>query len=560
MQNKKWILASVAGMVAGALVACGGGGGSSSGTGSASGVTLSGTAASGLAIANGIVSISCQGATGSATTQSNGTYTVTVSGGSLPCALSVTSGGQTYRSVVAGTGSSATANITPLTEMLVGALLQQNPTALDGGAPSSTVTSSALQSAQTLVIDYLKANDIDVTALSGVDFVGTPLSAATTTPGTGDAQDQLLDSLKAANVSATAVASALSAAPVGCAFAKSGKYTLVVYTGEVTSAQVDFANKTIAFEGESPIAFSASSSYPCEYTADTATFNFASSGLAIFKNATTGDLGIALPAQPFNKTTVFGDTYNLSGYFASGSGLGEGTAPTSPNAQFGALKINADGSALICGGFSGPENCSGNGDPATASFAAPLNADGSVTISAPDDTGVTKAFSYVAPNGKKLLVLADVITHTFLLAAKQEPIDAAKMEPNSVWYQVTGYAGFSGGTGAGAWSGATIASGTSTASNVTATQGTITQHFDDGTVDRADTMYWNTTTGSDVWNGMRHRNANTSVTPNVAARTGMSAIGMGFSTNGGVNGGTPVAQTAPNGKPSFTLSVKRVVQ
>jgi hypothetical protein len=557
MQNKKLILAGLAGMVAGALVACGGGGGSSpsSGSGSASGVTLSGTAASGLAIAGGTVSISCQGATGSATTQTNGTYIVTVSGGSLPCALSVTSGGQTYRSVVAGTGSSATANITPLTEMLVGALLQQNPTALDGGAPSTTVTSSALQVAQTAVINYLQANDIDVSALSGTDFVSTPLVAATTTPGTGDAQDQVLDTLKAANVNPSAVATVLQSAPSGCAFAKSGKYTLINYLGEVSSATVDFTTNTIALGTSAPVSFSASSTYPCEYVAGTTTVNFASSGLAIYKDTTDNVIGIALPTQAFS-TSLYGDTYNLSGYFAANSGpfalnTGNSTNDQLPNAQIATMKIGTDRSVIICAD-STTTTCSDGSD----SISATVNGDGSVDLlESGATTSTDKVYTYVAPNGKKLLVLANASTKSFLIGAKQEAIDPAKIEPNAVWFQVQGYAGYSGS----GWSGATVASGTSVTTAITATQGTVTQHFDDGTAARDDIMLWNTTTGSDTWNGMRHRNAVTSPT-NVAARTGLSAIGMGFATSGSVNGGTPAAPLLPSGKPGFTMSVKRIVQ
>lgn len=538
MRLKGLILASA---VAAALAACGGGSSSTS-TNTSSSLTLSGTAATGLAIANSSVSVKCQGGSGTATTKADGTYTVTVAGATLPCALEVTANGETLRSVVSGTGTAATANITPLTELLVAALLQQHPDALADGAPSATaITSDALKAAKDTVISFLQANDIDVTALADTDFVGTPLTAAVTTPGTGDTQDQLLDKLKTALPNLSDAATTIATAPTGCAVAKSGKYTLINHTGAVSFANVDFSKQTISFDDNpTPQAFKASSTYACEFTGGTVTVNFASSGLAIYKDTTTKVIGIALPTQPFDKS-VFGDTYNLSGYFVQGAGPASlSNNATGPNAQIGTFKVNTDGSVKVCGNTDYSDTCG-----ITASFSSTLNSDGSVDFLAPDTTTPTKAYSYKAPNGKKLLVLAD--SETFLIAAKQEAIDTSKIEPNSVWYQVKGYAGYSGGTGSSAWTGATIESGTSVVTDAAA--GTIVQHFDDGvTADRTDTYQWNK-----PWTGMRLRPAVTGVAP---ARIGMTAIGMGLSTNGSVNIVSSTAVTAPN-VPGFTLSVKR---
>lgn len=532
----------IATAIAGALAACGGGSSSSP----SSSVTLSGTAATGLAIPNSSVSVKCQGGTGTATTKTDGTYTVTVAGATLPCALEVTAGGQTLRSVVAGSSSTATANITPLTELLVAALLQQHPDALANGAPSTTaVTSDTLKTAKDTVISFLQANDIDVSSLTTTDFVGTPLTAAITTPGTGDAQDKVLDQLKTALPNLSDAVTTLATAPTGCAVAKSGKYTLINHTGAVSTANVDFSKQTITFPDESsPRTFKASSTYACEFTGGTVTVNFASSGLAIYKDTTTKVIGIAFPTQSFDKS-VFGDTYNLSGYFALNGGpaplnTGNTTADNGPNAQIGTFKVAADGSIKICGGTNYADTCG-----VTASFSGTLNSDGSVDfLDAGATSSTTKAYSYKAPNGKKIVVLAD--NQTFLIAAKQEAIDTSKIEPNSVWYQVKGYAGYSGGTGGSAWTGATVESGTSVVTN--AAQGSILQHFDDGvTADRTDTMLWN-----NPWTGMRHRDAVTGV----AARTGMTAIGMGFSTNGSVNS-VSISNITPPNQPGFTLSVKR---
>ena len=87
------------------LVAACGGGGSSSGTGSSASssnnggtppassqpsVTLSGTAPTGAALANASVAVKCANATGTATTDASGKYSLSLTGGALPCVIQVT--------------------------------------------------------------------------------------------------------------------------------------------------------------------------------------------------------------------------------------------------------------------------------------------------------------------------------------------------------------------------------------------------------------------------------------------------------------------------------------
>ena len=48
-----------------------------------------------------------------------GSYTIAVTGGQLPCVLRVTSGDTVLHSVANGTGATATANISPLTELVL---------------------------------------------------------------------------------------------------------------------------------------------------------------------------------------------------------------------------------------------------------------------------------------------------------------------------------------------------------------------------------------------------------------------------------------------------------
>lgn len=183
------------------LTACGGGGGgSSSAPGTTSDLTVSGTAATGMAIAGATINAKCQAGTGTATTIADGTFTLVVTGGKLPCVLQITNplDGTKLHTVATGSGSSAVANITPLTEMLTARILGNEPVvffaAFDAATLTSTVTTAAVKAAQTDVGTILTGT-VDTSSLS--DFVATPLKAATQDNMTGgDAQDKMLDALR----------------------------------------------------------------------------------------------------------------------------------------------------------------------------------------------------------------------------------------------------------------------------------------------------------------------------------------------------------------------------
>ena len=161
-------------------------------------LTLSGTAATGAAIAGGTVTAKCSaGATTNATTNTDGTYSLAATSGALPCVLKVSSsdGTTSLYSVATGSGSSATANITPLTQLVVASLTGADPAALFDGfsaSTSTTLTSTALTSAQAGIVATLSGAGIDVSTL--VNLVTGTLTAATTT---GNAYDAALDALQA---------------------------------------------------------------------------------------------------------------------------------------------------------------------------------------------------------------------------------------------------------------------------------------------------------------------------------------------------------------------------
>lgn len=194
MKLKELILT---GVIAGALAACGGGGSAVATTD----LTVSGTAATGRAIPGAIITAKCQVGTGTATTIADGTYSLVIAGGQLPCILQITdpADGAKLHTVVTGSGSTAIVNLTPLTEMLTARVLGNEPVvffaAFDAAVAARTITTAGVKAAQTDVGTILSGT-VDTSALG--DFIGTPLKAATSGNLTGgDAQDKMLDALRA---------------------------------------------------------------------------------------------------------------------------------------------------------------------------------------------------------------------------------------------------------------------------------------------------------------------------------------------------------------------------
>lgn len=195
-----------------ALSACGGGSSGSS-TPETTSLAITGTAATGAAIAAGTVQVKCASGTGTATTLADGTYSATVPNGSLPCAVRVTSGTTVLHSVVtqpSASGAPLVANITPLTELLVANVAGGDPSALfdtfDATA-QARVTPTAVTSAISTTLLSLQGT-VDLT---GVDPLSGTLVAANGSTA-GNAQDALLDQLRDALQSSGATLATLRTA------------------------------------------------------------------------------------------------------------------------------------------------------------------------------------------------------------------------------------------------------------------------------------------------------------------------------------------------------------
>ncbi|RQR36491.1 hypothetical protein DIE23_07225 [Burkholderia sp. Bp9143] len=133
------------------LVACGGDGGGGSGAAAPS-VSMSGTAATGRALANATISITCVLGSSSTTTDAGGNYHATL-GARLPCLITATSGSTVLHSIAFAGG---TFNVTPETDLLLAYMAAQLGTT-EGSLIVSFTANAQFQLALGNPIDVLNA-------------------------------------------------------------------------------------------------------------------------------------------------------------------------------------------------------------------------------------------------------------------------------------------------------------------------------------------------------------------------------------------------------------------
>lgn len=254
------------------IAACGGGGGSSASTSSS--LSISGTAATGAAIAGGTVSVKCTSGSGTATTNTDGSYTVSINGGTAPCLLKVTAtdakGVTTdlYSGVEPG---QTTANVTPLTQLVIANALGTDPSTVFSAGLSTTdaanLSSTALSTAASKVQTVLTSYGIDLT---GVDPLKATLTAATEN-ASGNTLDQKIDglmsALKSAGVTLTTVTNVV----------KDNTKTASTLTSDLATAAPNLSSSGL---DSCPVARSGSYFYaaPGDTTLNKVTINFSASG------------------------------------------------------------------------------------------------------------------------------------------------------------------------------------------------------------------------------------------------------------------------------------------
>ena len=220
-----------------ALSGCGGGGGGGGGSAGTAPVTgtLNGVAAVGTPIVGGTISVFCaQGnAIAAVTTDSNGAWSVNLTGQTLPCAVQVTGGtingasnNTAYHSIAITTG---TVNVTPLTDLIVANLTGTTPrtwfASLSSTPASLGISQNQVDTALANLIAALPAlplgtvNPITTpfTAISGnvTDDMLTALAAAIANNTVGVNYASLLGNLSASTTPVSGFAAALTTAYTG---------------------------------------------------------------------------------------------------------------------------------------------------------------------------------------------------------------------------------------------------------------------------------------------------------------------------------------------------------
>jgi len=436
--------ASLSIVSAAVLNACGGG---SSATAPApapasapAALAVSGTAATGNAMAGAKVELKCSGGGATVTAASNGTYTASITGAAAPCMLRATSsdGSIVYHSAVSTTGTSVVANITPLTELVVAAALG-DPTQVDAAfnsiatnaAPPASLTSQ-LSTATATVISTLSSAGI---TLTGIDPTTTPLVAATPSTTSSDKQDNAIDTVMAnlaANQSSIAeLGSAmtigasttqptppstllLAAAPevAQCPQAHSGTYWLINHNGYVSNITFDFKSGKATLADSGFLASGTSSETDtvtwasgggCQATITTQTgvplqFAFSSGGMLAGGNVPTttssgtynSNILIGLPKQKVPLSKLAG-SWNAIEY-DSRQVTQNGAAAT----YYETLTLDAQGN-LAC--------VSQGGSTCNAKFTVASNPDGTLGYTDPTNGSTYTAYVYMAPSGQLNVVV-----------------------------------------------------------------------------------------------------------------------------------------------------------
>jgi len=450
-----YIKASAAMAVTLFIAGCGGGGGGGGST--APSLQISGTVASGQAIANASVTAQCATGTGSATSGLDGIYAINIPGGALPCllkatgttpaGLSVTLHSAADAGTASGNGTTATANIDQVTELATALFAgheQQYAQLLSQAASFHDQFQQAIQS----VTAALQPARID---LSGLNPFTSPLVAANGTQA-GNAHDQLLDAL-AAKIPLAAlplvvnqiVVAADAGSPIGlqqltaaasggalyrCPYALSGQYRTIDRTGLAEAHKVDFgAFRFYAANGTDSYGITPDATNACQFNASgtvngiLSSFDFvvAASGMGAYRktDATGTTLGVIFPAQQTTLQAVAG-TWTYVGPAndtnTSTNGVGQFTIDTAAGTLAPCVYVTLQGN-LVC-------------FPAGSPYTVTARSDGGYDA-APPSNGSGNPLSlwgYTAPGGATALFgtfdVAGVATlGDTLIAAKLAKLD-----------------------------------------------------------------------------------------------------------------------------------------
>lgn len=418
-----------------ALAACGGGSDEPTGPPPAASLSLSGTAATGAAIAAQSVEARCAAGTGTATSAADGRYTISITGGALPCVLRVsTVAGAALHSVALGTGSSATANLTPLTDLVLIRLLGASPATLWSDFSAAKVPAAAVGTAAAAVVALLKPSGADFSAIG--DPFSAPLVAAAGTTA-GNAYDQALDALKArldatgtsladlgASIersSPTAPAGTISGAvslppelllrakASNCNSLRSGRYRLMLAlpTGTLAEHPVvkgSFNAGTLTFTDDSGEAAVFVPNGNCRYTTPNGELVVSGAGVWMFVTTEAGTrrMGLGIPEQNHALADLAGE-WNM--VFAQSDSL----TPNNNPLQIDRGRYTLDGQGKFtagkwCDNF---VSCTVDTGATLSAITFSAHADGGFTLKDQLESGSGRFYAFRAGGGELMLAGVD---------------------------------------------------------------------------------------------------------------------------------------------------------
>ncbi|WP_269503043.1 hypothetical protein [Burkholderia sp. IMCC1007] len=348
-------------VAAATLTACGGGENSGAAT-TTSTTKISGTAATGAALAGATVQAKCATGAGTATTAADGTFTVDIPNAVRPCVLSVQApNGTVMHSVVdAGSGTAAVANITPLTELVTAAIAGGSTTdffntfdtTAQGKLTSDGVTSAVSAVSLTLsgIVDLGAANPISDTLV------------AATGSTAGNAMDQAIDKLGAAMAASgttledlsTAVAAnpggnstgpiqtILQPSAASCASFRSGKYfSINTADNSIESVTVDAAKLNVTYQRDGAVdTLTADSSQACRFLNSDSQYGYdmvvGKGGIALLRDVRGASTyaRFLVPAQKISTDQKAGNWVGLT--YATNANSAGNLVPSRVNMTLGA--------------------------------------------------------------------------------------------------------------------------------------------------------------------------------------------------------------------------------
>lgn len=558
-----------------ALAACGGGGGGSDAGPAPASLSFTGTAATGAAMGGAAIAAKCTTGSATGTATANGSYSLAVSGGVLPCLLSATStdGKTVLHTLAEGSGSSTAAivaNVTPLTELVLARLLA-NASVADAFAAFSSTTRDKLtvanvaaavayvQSALAAIdpaiasIDPLRGRFVAATGSSSGDAVDAVIDKvmaqlAQAAPGAASvaAQIQALAQVVAADTSTNGAAAAgnfLAAPLAGCPSLRNVPYRIVgMHGGFGKTTSLDWAAGKITSawnDGSSEVgSLSFSSSQACQFTmvAPSSTVDgfAASSGAVVLRDAGSfsgrAGIGLGFPEQKVALAELAG-TWNMLEFSTDG-------VPGGPFTNFqGAITLDATGK------FTAEQDCDGTTSSSDACSSTPsdlglaVHADGGFGIvdKAGNMAVGARVFAFRNAGGTTMLVVSFADGGVMVGARQVEAALPAVGTVTRFWdIQAVQMVGVSGLSTVVDTAEIKVQSVDTTAKTVTRLR-TLSNDLEDG---RVDVVRYN-----QPRTGLRFRPAGSYVlsgstkTFSAALHLPIQGMGLSFATTPGPNGG-----------------------